>query len=878
MLLFIDSLYFRKQPSMERIEGNRIRILLKFVDHLEKSIYNASEGCAMAMPSASKIVRSFFIANTNTCNEWFSRIRLVVMHIALHCGEVNIALRNGQCLLMDFVALGKTNTIEFERVAMIVTLALLHLKEPEALYGLYSWCKSAVCKRYVWIKCAAEQAAKKYEIAVDGYNRILNEKKEVVDKDSDSDSYKKLDPDVQNFILDQIIICYKELTNWVDLFEWHNKHMNTVENGRKYWFNVTDWECNEILSKMEDDTVPFINLNTWECKNESNSWSVYENLTFTESSLYNVALKLANKKEQKYSNIINENLTNIQKSIQDYLPLAPSEFLQNYSLLHYVANGLNNIAEDSLAHTVFLVSENFENEMHKIDSCVLRKILWWSEYFGRVQDQGFNTFCSNLRLNLIKRARKEKNFKLAAKQLSKFFRDKDFVLPPDYNINTITNFFLQNVSEVDGWNVDTAQAVSEIIKLGHSSDQNHQQIFNLCAAASTAISKYAESFRNNELRKISSKILLKLAGWLQTSENISLTDLNSPLGKLIMVLPEIGLLENGSSNILSLNEIAVGKLLQFSVHHCGTLAKNWNVFGTWCYRWGKKIVDHSSDIKNNVSEDDCLKITNLLPPDTTEEVLTKVFLILSQTRSVIDEEDIDSNEIKTSEMIQNQLNSVLLNATEEQLKSLVHIWRETQKRIYHYYALSADAYFKYLQLVMQAENITKSTECDTITTTLRLLRLTVKYALELQSILEEGLQTTPTQPWKVIIPQLFSRLNHPESYVRHRVSDLLCRVAEDAPHLITFPAVVGALEGGMKFNFSEMALPKDCLSQVNECQDDNELNEDDDNNYESDNEIEESTNNTLQTCFKTMVDTLSKQDPETISQVSDLLINSLESV
>lgn len=88
--------------------------------------------------------------------------------------------------------------------------------------------------------------------------------------------------------------------------------------------------------------------------------------------------------------------------------------------------------------------------------------------------------------------------------------------------------------------------------------------------------------------------------------------------------------------------------------------------------------------------------------------------------------------------------------------------------------------------------------CTTITATLRLLRLIVKHALELQTVLESGLATTPTRPWKGIIPQLFSRLSHPEPYVRRRVSELLCRVAEDAPHLITFPAVVGAAAGGAR--------------------------------------------------------------------------------
>jgi len=75
------------------------------------------------------------------------------------------------------------------------------------------------------------------------------------------------------------------------------------------------------------------------------------------------------------------------------------------------------------------------------------------------------------------------------------------------------------------------------------------------------------------------------------------------------------------------------------------------------------------------------------------------------------------------------------------------------------------------------------------------VKLLVKYAVELRGDLEPGLRQTPTQPWKDIIPQLFCRLNHPEPYVRQAVSDLLCRVAKDLPHLIIFPAVVGSQDG-----------------------------------------------------------------------------------
>ena len=38
--------------------------------------------------------------------------------------------------------------------------------------------------------------------------------------------------------------------------------------------------------------------------------------------------------------------------------------------------------------------------------------------------------------------------------------------------------------------------------------------------------------------------------------------------------------------------------------------------------------------------------------------------------------------------------------------------------------------------------------------TLRLLRLIIKHASELQEVLEKGLSETPTSPWRAIIPQV----------------------------------------------------------------------------------------------------------------------------
>ena len=50
----------------------------------------------------------------------------------------------------------------------------------------------------------------------------------------------------------------------------------------------------------------------------------------------------------------------------------------------------------------------------------------------------------------------------------------------------------------------------------------------------------------------------------------------------------------------------------------------------------------------------------------------------------------------------------------------------------------------------------KSNDDGNVTATLRLLRLLVKHAGELRSVLEEGLAHTPTRPWKGKIYSLFS--------------------------------------------------------------------------------------------------------------------------
>jgi hypothetical protein len=109
-----------------------------------------------------------------------------------------------------------------------------------------------------------------------------------------------------------------------------------------------------------------------------------------------------------------------------------------------------------------------------------------------------------------------------------------------------------------------------------------------------------------------------------------------------------------------------------------------------------------------------------------------------------------------------------------------------------------------------------------------LLKLLVKYASVLKDDLQEGLVSTPCETWKNIIPQLFSRLNHPESYIRHSISQLLCRIARDYPHLIIYPAVVGSQDGPTKIetvNSAQNVAANEALNEIDETNNESKFKE-----------------------------------------------------
>ncbi|XP_036378986.1 serine/threonine-protein kinase SMG1 [Megalops cyprinoides] len=316
----------------------------------------------------------------------------------------------------------------------------------------------------------------------------------------------------------------------------------------------------------------------------------------------------------------------------------------------------------------------------------------------------------------------------------------------------------------------------------------------------------------------------------------------SPLGRNIGALLELPVEDQAVPRITAETTVSVGvgeadfvlgQLYQLSTAQAPELAKSWAALASWAYRWGRKVVDNASQGEGvPLLPAEKQEVGELLPECTSDEDRETIFSILGQAMcrpAGIQDEDMalqneEDEEDDMVDVIWRQLLSSCpwLSEVEEGVTDgLIRVWRKVVDRIFSLYRVSCRAYFTFLKLnagqvpideddpkLLLSNQCAKQSSDDIIVmATLRLLRLLVKHAGELREGLELGLAATPTAPWRGIIPQLFSRLNHPEAYIRQSICSLLCRVAQDSPHLILYPAIVGSISLGGEAQAAGSKLP-----------------------------------------------------------------------
>lgn len=907
-------------------EHTRVRLFIEFLEHLERVIHNAAEGCAIALLPLSKPVRTFFHTNKSTCKEWLNRIRLALCVVSLHSGLASSALRNSQKLLEDLSNSDNIQGIEFERATLCTAQAMVMLGEAEALQGLYVYTKEKE-RKFSWLKAAMEEAANRYESAAEAYKLIIEEHIRIVNnrsgRDIDheeegedltdgintngadgtsgneevSDGKNKCfksegDNQVLGFCMQRLSHCYEAVSDWSQLEAWKlqeaeilGRDKNAILKKQLIIENNTSRQA-KCLKKFENsESICLDDLTDWNLLDDriakAGNRSCAKTLVECGNTLTNIALRIYMNDYKDYFEEEIERCRRVAaKTMEEGLRNVPSEYLNESVLIRFSADGLKNMLSGKEENIFDLYKSE---KLDHMDSNILTRILWWSDYFGKTKKNNSlemrldNNEVADLRLHIVRIARKEGNFELAKRELLNYLRSERELcqfegIERNYinsDFDQITDDILKNVMHVK-WSKNNIRAFREFSKLLYDMERVNKAL-KVCSATALGISRtIVDGEQSDDLRENGTILLLTLGKWIQQEVG------NVENGQLEQLLEFEATHNDGLMNKLfgpttssiPISDMIIGRLTQLGVNQCPDLPLAWCSFASWCYKWGRKIVDNSNS--GQLTDADRATIRDLLPFDTSESDLNTIFSILSQSKTIPEDEGEitdTTNDVNTSDMIENQLRSVpiLSRVNIDRLAMLVDIWRQAQKRIYSYYELSANAYFKYLQLAA----IKEANDCATITATLRLLRLVVKHALELQNVLESGLSSTPTAPWKEIIPQLFSRLSHPESYVRTRVSELLCRVAENSPHLITFPAVVGAVSGQKK-NCDKVLYEK---TETDSSQNDLDFIEEEEEVGTESSTIayQDEQEKFMDCCFSQLVDCLSNRIQDSIEQVKILV-------
>ncbi|XP_053326618.1 serine/threonine-protein kinase SMG1 [Spea bombifrons] len=972
----------------------RLVLLLQYLENLDKLMYNAYEGCANALTSPPKVIRTFFYTNRQTCQDWLTRIRIAIMRVGLLAGQPAVTVRHGFDLLSEMKNSANQGT-EFELTVMMVVEALCELQCPEAIQGLAVWSSAVVGRSLSWISSVALQADGRFEKAAIEYQEHLcamtgadcstpgfdKSVLKLANSSGNSASPKHLNgdsrktvltkpcdalPEVVSFLGNKACECYISIADWASVQEWQNTMQNLKGSSGtsinlKADFNyikalssfesVEFLECTEQLELLPGENLNFVSGGSKEkidmkkllpsfLSPDPRELQKCIEVQLLRSSVYLNFAVGEEDQEQKWHLTV-EHLAKYLKqtariamgpirlstvTISQCLPLLGA-------LQLYCSSALESTVSSKLSSEDCLIPLYSE----ALRSCKQQDVRPWihalrytafqNHLTDKLKDQTLSvkSHLMELGLTAAKCARKCGNVTLAARLLAQC---SDIHLTQVTGAQDLVNHFKKlslhgQMDEKWGPELDIEKA-----KLLYAAGQSTHamEMLSSCAISfcKSAKAEYAVA-----------KSILTLSKWIQADwkeisgqmkqvyrarQQSNITGL-STLAKNVHVLidlPPVNATEEEYPRIESESTVSIGvgepdfvlgQLYHLSSVQAPDVAKSWASLASWAYRWGRKVVDNASQgegVKLLLREK--AEVQSLLPDNVSEEDKEKIYSILGQAMcrpAGIQDEDMslqiaeneDSDENDTVDVIWRQLLSScpwLVDLDEAASDGLIRLWRKVVDRIFSLYKLSCSAYFTFLKLNagrvcldeddprIHLNNSSKQSSDDVIVmATLRLLRLLVKHAGELRQYLEQGLETTPTAPWRGIIPQLFSRLNHPEVYVRQSICNLLCRVAHDSPYLILYPAIVGSISLSNESQSSGTKLSSAIPTLFGNIQDDELMGgECDDGSLPASQESnrDEQPKNALnenqammQDCYSKIVDKLSSANPTMVLQVQMLV-------
>ncbi|XP_040448186.1 serine/threonine-protein kinase SMG1 isoform X3 [Falco naumanni] len=808
----------------------RLVLLLQYLENLEKLMYNAYEGCANALTSPPKVIRTFFYTNRQTCQDWVTRIRLSIMRVGLLAGQPAVTVRHGFDLLTEMKtnnSISQGNELEVTITMLVEALCELHC--PEAIQGIAVWSSAVLGKSLAWINSVALQAEGRFEKATAEYQEHLcsmtgvdccitgfdktvlklansnsvnnaspkhslngETRKTVLTKPSDSS------PEVINYLGNKACECYISIADWSAVQEWQNMVHELKKSNSNTSINLkADFNYIKSLSSFESGQLT-------ECTEQ------LELLPGENINLLAGGSKEKIDMKKLLPNMLSPDPRELQKAVEVQL-LRSSVCL---------ATAVNHIEQEQKWQSI---SENVIKYLKQTSRIAIGPLrlstLTVSQSLPVLST--LQLYCSSALENTVS------NRLTSEDCLIPLFNDalrscKQHDVRPWMHALRYTVYQNQLMEKLKE---PTVPIKSHLMELGLTAAKFARKRGNIALATRLLAQCSEVQLGKTTTAQDLVQHFKKLSTPGQIDEKWG-PELDIEKTKLLYTAVNIGVGEP---------DFILGQLYHLSSVQAPEVAKSWAALASWAYRWGRKVVDNASQGEGvRLLPREKSEVQNLLPDNIAEEDKEKIYGILGQAvcrPAGIQDEDMtlqiteneDNEEDDMVDVIWRQLLTScpwLSDLDENATEGLIKVWRKVVDRIFSLYKLSCSAYFTFLKLNagqvpldeddprLHLRNTSEQSTDDVIVmATLRLLRLLVKHAGELRQYLEHGLETTPTAPWRGIIPQLFSRLNHPEVYVRQSICNLLCRVAQDSPHLILYPAIVGTISLSSESQTSGNKLP-----------------------------------------------------------------------
>ncbi|KAI8817446.1 uncharacterized protein EV422DRAFT_225192 [Fimicolochytrium jonesii] len=789
-----------KSDSKNRLAESitTLRHHLHLVDHLEIQIRNAAEGSLQCAPT-SKASIAFFHANKRTCEDWFVRIRKHMVVAARIVGEKNMIVKQALLYVAESTGAraggGKDNNPtptlipDIESVLFGLEDSLIELGEVDTLTGLGTWLdRSGLVKppvgrdtvvllkrserpkppsnEYVtfsWAHVTPLLAEERYEAAlpilVAELNKLIDT--EPVPSDAAIGNLQK-----------HVAKCYAELQDWkgldayreavqwkIDgqgrgLDEWDDglRALSTwttkVEGG---WSTETKAYAGPDVGKIVAEGFPSAVLQACRvdlCERfRACDWGDPERATVGNTALrdWDTDLRQAIGFQTGESLSMRSEYIAQMQLLCSAIPLLD---VNNGSGL-YATFADPNILDQKISSANVLKAVRVL--VNGLDS---RRRLTPTEQVRQQAQQ-------NVDFLIAKHARKTGNFHLASRL---------FVFGPHLTPQS---------GAVD---ISLLKRTLESAKLHHARGDRGAAITLICDGLSSAGPNIADV--DGRCETLLCKYLTCLSDWM--------LDTSGDDGRLHDVLDSVRPFEPpGIEWGIPARNIAISeKLLQKAIGLAPGNRKAWLKYADHLYKSGSADGELGqaasraakallSEVEGKVKEDGNHSSLRM------KEYMKKLVPILT---SELDEARGTSKPL-SEESLEHRIRSGCPALSDRAIVEVHSACVAYKEALVRKYTLAAVSYFKVLDLGSSAQE-QKQRASDTITITLRILRLFLKYE-DGRTELVPHFQASPITAWSPIVPQLYARIGHPSSLVRQTIVDLLCRLGKTSPHLIVYQALLG---------------------------------------------------------------------------------------